>query len=120
MHALIRRKGLLAVLPLFLAVVGFALPSFAQEASTYDDPFYKQKGANQIIEDRHLSPFQQVNESVDPFTGNLNLLHTDVILPGNGGAGLQVQRNCHPPTCGRKGTDIPVLAAVNEESVMGI
>ena len=71
---------------LVLILLSFLLPSaaFAQEASTYDDPFYKQKGTLDIIEDRHLSPFQQVSESVDPFTGNLNLLHTDVILPGNG------------------------------------
>src|SRR5437867_6510440 len=113
MHALIRRKGLLAGLPLFLAVVGFALPSFAQEASTYDDPFYKQKGANQIIEDRHLSPFQQVNESVDPFTGNLNLLHTDVILPGNGGLGLYVQLTYNSRILGRQGAEFPGLLGLN-------
>src|SRR5437867_2671875 len=120
MHALIRRKSLLAVLPLFLAVVGFALPAFAQEASTYDDPFYKQKGTLDIIEDRHLSPFQQVNESVDPFTGNLNLLHTDVILPGNGGLNLKIQRAYNSRIWGRKDTSFPGLVALNERSVMGI
>lgn len=74
---------------IILALWGLLFPgaAFAQNSDppNYDDPFYKQKGTNQIIEDRHLSPFQQVNESVDPFTGNLNLRYTDVILPGYGG-----------------------------------
>src|SRR2546426_10481588 len=64
------------------ANVAFAASS---DPPNYDDPFYSQKGSNQIVEERRLSPFQQVQESVDPFTGNVNLLHADVILPGNGG-----------------------------------
>ena len=52
MHALIRRKSLLVVWLLLLAVVGLALPAFAQESSNYDDPFYKQKDTDQIIAER--------------------------------------------------------------------
>src|SRR2546428_500807 len=120
MHALIRQGTFLLVVPALMIMVGLDSPAFAQESSTYDDPFYKQKGTNQIIEDRRLSPFQQVKESVDPFTGNLNLLHTDVILPGNGGLDLKIQRTYNSRIWGRKDTDFPGLVAFNEKSVMGI
>src|SRR5438093_13095676 len=76
--------------------------AFAQSSDppNYDDPFYSQKGTNQVIEDRRLSAFQRVNESVDPFTGNVNLLHTDVILPGNGALDLTIARPDTRPTWG--------------------
>jgi hypothetical protein len=91
MHALIRQAKLLLVFPALMIMVGLASPTFAQEPPTYDDPFYSQKGALDIIEEDRLAPFEQVKESADPFTGNMNLLHTDVILPGNGGLGRQAQ-----------------------------
>src|SRR6266571_9438520 len=93
MNAVIRHKSLLVVLLLLLAVVGLALQAFAQSTDNNDDPFYSQKGTAQIIEERRIAPFQQVEESVDPFTGNVNLLHTDVILPGDGGLDLRIQRS---------------------------
>jgi hypothetical protein len=76
-----------------ISLAGFSSSAFAQSAEppNYDDPFYSQKGTYQIIDQHRLAPFQQVKESVDPFTGNMNLLHTDVILPGNGGLGRQAQ-----------------------------
>ena len=92
----------------------------AQEPPTYDDPFYKQKGSDRVLAERTQSPFQRVQESVDPFTGNLNLLHTDVILPGNGGLDLKIQRSYNGRIWGRKDTSFPGLVAINERSVMGL
>lgn len=32
------------------------------------------------------------NEIIDPFTGTLNIVHNDVVIPGNGGLDIRVQR----------------------------
>jgi hypothetical protein len=48
-------------------------------------PSNQQKGTLDIIEEQRLAPFQRVNESIGPCTGNLNLLHTDAFLPGDCG-----------------------------------
>ena len=98
------------------ANVAFAASS---DPPNYDDPFYSQKGSNPIVGERRLSPFQQVQESVDPFTGNVNLLHTDVILPGNGGLDLKIQRSYNSRIWGRR-DGVPTLVAASEASVMGI
>jgi len=64
---------------IILALCGllFHGAAFAQtsEPPNYDDPFYKQKGTDQVIEEHRLAPFQQVQEH----TGNVNLLHTDML-----------------------------------------
>jgi RHS repeat-associated protein len=120
MNALIRRITFLVVLPLLLAIVGLALPAFAQSTDDKDDPFYGQQGTAQIIEERRIAPFQQVEESVDPFTGNVNLLHTDVILPGNAGLDLRIQRSYNSRIWGLKSGQFPRLVAYYEASVMGL
>ena len=104
-----------------LSITGFLFsPVYGQEAPTYDDPFYKLKGAGGILGEGTNSPFQRVEESVDPFTGNLNLLHTDIDLPGNGGLDLLIQRTYNSRIWGRKDTSFPGLVAKNEKSVLGI
>ncbi|MBI3604740.1 MAG: hypothetical protein HY202_01785 [Nitrospirae bacterium] len=72
----------------FLLVIFVNQSLVRAESSTYDDPFYNQKGTDNPMS-KTTSSFQQVSESVDPFTGNLNLIHTDAILPGNGGFGFK-------------------------------
>lgn len=83
------------MLSLFLIV---APPLWAQSAGDgKDDPFYGQKGqygatdVSQLLADSTQAIFQQVQESVAPFTGNLSLVHTDLVLPGNGGFDLNVR-----------------------------
>ncbi len=88
--------------------------------SVLEDPFYQQKGSFDIPRERTVSPFQHVEESVDPFTGNLNLLHTDLILPGNGGLDLKIHRSYNSRIWGRKDTSFPGLIASNERSVMSL
>jgi hypothetical protein len=84
-HAVIRQAKLLLLCPALMIMMGLAFPALAQESSTYDGPFYSQKGALDIIEEHRLASFQQGKENVDPFTGTLHLRHTDVILQGYGG-----------------------------------
>lgn len=81
---------------LILAGLSF-LPSTHAVSSFYDDPFYKQKGT-----DRVPATFQQVAESVNPFTGNVNLTHTDAILLGNGGLDLKIMCSYNSRVYGKK------------------
>lgn len=78
----------------FAFIVFIMSPSFthAQVETELDDPFYGQKGTDAIIGAYSSAPFLDVVETVDPFSGNLNLLHTDTLLPGNGGLDINVQR----------------------------
>lgn len=117
-----------SLLPLLVFLCFIWLPYFVHAKSPdsyYDDPFYEQKGAEQ-----GTNTFLQVSENIDPFTGNVNLLHTDVILPGNGGMDLKIMRSYNSriwgnwigtnpveggdPTYGRR------LLAWKEWSVMGL
>jgi len=41
---------------------------------------------------------QNLDEHIDPFTGMLQLHHTDAVLPGNGGLDLVLQRSFNSPT----------------------
>src|SRR6059036_1609513 len=103
-HTSLLRVNLLLTFSLLLALGAIVPPVFAQSSDppNYDDPFYSQKGSNQIVDEGRLSPFQQVQESVDPFTGNLSLLHTDVVVPGNGGFDLKIQRSYNSRIWGRR------------------
>src|SRR5438552_4774023 len=104
MHTRVGHIKFLLTLVALVILAGVAPQALAQ--SSNDDPFYGQKGTAQIIEERRIAPFQQVQESVDPFTGNLNLLHTDVFLPGNGGQDLRIQRSYNSRIWGRRDASI--------------
>ncbi|ULA65593.1 MAG: hypothetical protein LZF86_220054 [Nitrospira sp.] len=122
----------------FLAVLGYigimlslllgVAPSlWAQSAGDgKDDPFYVQKGqygatdVSQLLADSTQAVFQQVQESVAPFTGNLSLVQTDLVLPGNGGMDLKVQRVYNSRIWGRRDTSNPGVAAYNERSIAGL
>ena len=58
--------------------------SFAAMPDFYDEP-----GLNPFRD----SSSQQEYEHVDPFSGKLQLHHTDIFIPGNGGLDLKVQRS---------------------------
>jgi len=97
-------------------IIAAAFPSLAFAET--DDPFYGQKGTDAIIEAYSSAPFQDVVETVDPFTGNLNLLHTDVLLPGNGGLDLKIQRSYNSRI--RGGRPVSTLVADAEKSLLGL
>jgi hypothetical protein len=53
------------------------------------------KGAGEPV--RHLLyevVEQHVNERIDPFTGKPQIHAVDLVIPGNGGLDIQVQRAC--------------------------
>src|SRR5687767_4038605 len=89
----------------------------AQEPSTYDDPFYKLKGESNVSQLQRGTTFFGVTESIDPFTGNLSLVHTDIHLPGNGGFDLLIRRSYNSRIWGRRDVSNPGLVALNERSV---
>ena len=115
-----------AVLMLSLFLVD-APSLWAQSAGDgKDDPFYGQKGqygatdVSQLLADSTQAIFQQVQESVAPFTGNLSLVQTDLVLPGNGGFDLKVQRVYNSRIWGRRDTSSPGVVAYNERSIAGL
>ncbi len=61
------------------------LPAVANVKSVMPD-FYSEPG---------LNPFRDqvnFNETIDPFSGNLQLTHTDLVIPGNGGLNIKILR----------------------------
>jgi hypothetical protein len=75
----------LLTVTLYLGML-FAVPALANVKSVMPD-FYAEPG-------RH--PFRSTvdyNESIDPFSGNLHLGHTDIVIPGNGGLDIRIQRS---------------------------
>jgi RHS repeat-associated protein len=56
--------------------------------AAWDDPFYDYRGQNSFRESQTNAP----HELYDPFTGNFQLVYTDLFIPGNGGLDLKVMR----------------------------
>lgn len=118
----------LGYIVIMLSLLLGATPSlWAQSAGDgKDDPFYGQKGqygatdVSQLLADSTQAVFQQVQESVAPFTGNLSLVQTDLVLPGNGGMDLKVQRVYNSRIWGRRDTSNPGVVAYNERSIAGL
>ena len=59
------------------------------DAASYMPDFYAEPG---------LHPFRDTvnsnaTEHIDPFSGNLNLTYTDLLIPGNGGLDIQILRH---------------------------
>jgi YD repeat-containing protein len=78
------------------------------------DPFYTQ---GQEIQ--NLPPLYSVQESVDPFSGYLRLVHTDVFIPGDGGLNLAIMRKYNSAIWGKR--DSPyVFVSDKERSPLGI
>ena len=90
-------------------------PTFLFAADPPEDPFY--------TEGRPLVSVPApgtVDESVDPFSGNLTLVHTDIHLPGNGGLDLNIMRTYSSAIWGRRDVTGPGLVAWNRNSTLGI
>lgn len=121
------KRASVYILAVASLVFGFVPSLWAQSAGDgKDDPFYGQKGqygatdVSQLLADSTQAIFQQVQESVAPFTGNLSLVHTDLVLPGNGGFDLKVQRVYNSRIWGRRNTSAPGVVAYNERSIAGL
>lgn len=61
-----------------------------------------------------------VFEEVDPFSGNLKIVQTDLELPQNGGLELKLMRTYDSAIWSRRDTSFPGIVAYNEKSPVGI
>ncbi len=61
-----------------------ATDSYAQQGAIYEEPG--------LYKNRSYVAYHP-NETIDPFTGRLQLHHVDVFIPGNGGLDLKIQRS---------------------------
>src|SRR5437764_14507229 len=77
---------------LTLMSLGLLSGSFSAEAQDYNP------GIPQVSEDSGDQPNRALDnavgeETIDPFTGALKIVVTDLVIPGNGGLALKVVRN---------------------------
>ena len=70
-------------------VIFFCSPLFAQAQEILPD-FYSEPGAGG---NKRQGASSAPNEVIDPFSGSLSIVHTDLVLPGNGGLDITVQRS---------------------------
>jgi YD repeat-containing protein len=80
----------------------------------YMDPFYSQS----VNKDR--SPVDTISEHVDPFSGHLSVVQTDIHLPGNGGLDLNVVRTYNSNIWGRQDNVNPGFLLQYEPSPVGV
>jgi len=81
-----------------LACVLFLTLGFMNFASANEHlrDYYQEPGLNPFKEDAGTASF----ESIDPFSGALQLQHVDITLPGNGGMDMNVTRFYNNPQAG--------------------
>ncbi len=94
----------------------FVIPSlsFALTENMQSDPFYSQS----VNKDN--SPVEAASEHVDPFSGNLSVVQTDIHLPGNGGLDLNITRAYNSAIWGRRDLTTPGFIQMYEASPLGI
>jgi hypothetical protein len=110
-----RKTMWLALVAIFLLSALFPPLLFADDPS--HDPFFSQG--------HYLSntPAQgSLYEHVDPFSGYLTLVQTDLVLPGNDGLDVKIMRTYNSAIWGRRDatSGSTSLVAWNDESPLGI
>lgn len=84
----------------------FWLPFHAYAEGELIPDYYEEAG----IPDSRSLLNQNANEYIDPFSGTLNLQHVDLVVPGNGGLDIKIQRsyaNIHDTQTGALGLRTP-------------
>nr|WP_320049937.1 RHS repeat-associated core domain-containing protein [uncultured Desulfuromonas sp.] len=79
------------------------------------DPFYTKGVSLQAA-----PPIQGILEAVDPFSGNLKIVQTDLELPQNGGLELKIMRFYDSAIWSRWDTGFPGIVALNRKSPLGL
>ncbi len=74
----------------FLALWIVLAPSAHADGASFLPRVYAEPGA---IKDRQLTGSTAVPDRVDPFSGALSLSHVDLVLPGNGGLDIKIERH---------------------------
>lgn len=107
-------KSIIVVIVSLFLVTGFVFPINAS-TDPPRDPFYS---AGVELDDGPAVnvPF----ERVDPFSGNLSIVQTDIKLPGNGGLDLEIMRFYDSSIWSRRDVSLPAITAWNEKSPVGI
>ena len=96
------------------AILVSPFPNSSFAADPLRDPFYTEGTSI------NAPPTSTVYEQIDPFSGILTLVHTDLHLPGNGGLDLNLIRTYNSMIWGRRDVSFPGLVAKNEKSPLGI
>lgn len=86
-------------------------PAILFAADPDHDPFYTQ---GHYLTSAPSS--DSVYEYVDPFSGFLTIVHTDLVLPGNGGLDVRIMRTYNSGIWGRRDVSPPGLIAWNDWS----
>ena len=73
-----------------------------------------------LTQGNDLSGGGAFTENVDPYSGNLTIVHTDIFLPGNSGLDLKIMRVYNSAIWGRRNVSSPGVVAWNERSPLGI
>ena len=77
------------------------------------DPFYDRRG-------RLGAPtYDSISENIDPFSGNMLIVHSDLHLPGKGGLDLNLMRSYNSLIYGRRDNSFPTFVAAYEKSTLG-
>jgi YD repeat-containing protein len=99
------------------ALGGIARPSLAATTDDVQEPFFRG-----IPQPEHRAFVKGPQESVDPFSGTLLLVHTDLVLPGRGGLDLKIIRTYSSKIWGRADyTSVSDgLIAAKERSPLGL
>jgi len=74
------------IVSIFAAVFLLCSPAVLSNVKSIMPDFYSEPG---------LNPFRDqvnFNETIDPFSGNLQLTHADLVIPGNGGLDIKILR----------------------------
>jgi RHS repeat-associated protein len=97
----------------FLALLSASSLALAEDPEY--DPFYT-KG----VPLEATPPIQGIFEEVDPFSGYLKIVQTDLELPQNGGLKLKIMRYYDSAIWSRWDTSFPGIVALNRKSPLGI
>ena len=77
------------------------------------DPFYDRRGK------LGAPAYDSISEHIDPFSGNMLIVHTDLHLPGKGGLDLNITRSYNSLMYGRTDNLNPTFVAGYERSTVG-
>lgn len=95
-----------------IAIV-FFLPQLSQ-AGFDTDPFLDQRVK------LDAPPIDSINEHIDPYSGNMLIVQTDLHMPGNGGLDLDVMRTYNSIIWNRRDVSSPTNLALSDNSFLGI
>ena len=77
------------------------------------DPFYDRRGK------LGAPTYDSITEHIDPFSGNMLIVHTDLHLPGKGGLDVTLNRSYNSLIYGRRDNSYPAFVGGYDKSPLG-